>query len=149
MLLAFAGSSARAGDAMCDNLKGSPIQFNVDWQTEIKPIFNEMLGGHCTSCHGVDGAGGLDLSDNGVDAIYKIVNNVVDPGHPDLSRLFDKVNCVFPVSGGSRMPLAGNPLTLDEQGLIYDWINQGALGENPKKPISRDFIYRDGEESLR
>lgn len=149
LVLSSIAGLAAAGDNGCDDLRGRPIQFDVDWQTEVKPIINNSLGGFCTTCHGVGGSGGLDLSDEFVDAIYKIVNNVVIPGDPIGSRLFDKVNCAIPHAGGSRMPLAGDPLTLEQQELIFDWIDQGALGENPEKPISRDFISRIGNESLR
>lgn len=143
-----AADAARAASG-CDDLSGAPINFGVDWQAEVKPILNEMLGGRCTSCHNSGSpAGGLDLSDDGVDAIYKIVNVQVEPGDPLGSVLFVKINCAVP-DFGSRMPLAGVPLTFAEQGLIFDWIAQGALGEDPEDPIFRDYLFGDGAESLR
>jgi hypothetical protein len=142
----------------CDDLSWLPINFNVDWQTQIKPIFNDTvsLQGRCTSCHnGGQLDGNLDLTDEGIDAIYKIVGSYVRPGNPRGSPLFEKLNCTQPTQGGTRMPaaapgLAGVPLSLDQQGLIYDWIAQGALGDPPDEPpIPRDFLFRDGIESLR
>lgn len=130
---------------------GRPINFGVDWQTEVKAIINEVLfpTGRCTSCHNPgDFAGALDLSDAGVDALNKILGVQVISGDPTISLLFDKVNCAQP-SQGSRMPLLGTELTIEEQELIYDWIWQGAYGEDPKDPLNRDFIYRDGTESIR
>jgi hypothetical protein len=145
--------SACAGPAAaCDDLRGSAIVFGVDWQTQIKPIINEMFAtGRCTSCHNSGQFDGhLDLTDDGIDAIYKLVPTHVEPGAPERSRLFQKVNCDQPPTGGLRMPFLQAPLTLDEQGLIHDWIRQGALGEpDDEPPIPRVFVFRDGVESRR
>ena len=55
-----------------------------------------------------------------------------------------------PGSGGLRMPYFQNPLTLEQQELIYDWIQQGAKGEpEDEAPIAREGIFRDSLESLR
>lgn len=35
---------ASPGGIDCDNPQGLPIDFNVAWQTQIKPIFNEVEG---------------------------------------------------------------------------------------------------------
>lgn len=138
----------------CMDLSGTPIRPSVSWQDDIKPIFNELISptGRCTSCHSFDApAGGLDLSDTFIDAIYKIVGDPVVPGNPRGSRLFNKVNCSEP-DQGSQMPLNGVPLSVEERELIYDWIEQGAYGEDPKSSdgaIFRDFMFRDGAETLR
>jgi hypothetical protein len=139
-------ASVHAGSFECDNLRGGTINIAVDWEKEIKPILRTDLGGRCTGCH--MGSRFPDLTDTGVDAIYKLVNFYALPGRPLDSGLFDKVNCATPALG-DRMPLDGMPLTLDQQALIYDWIEQGALGEDPGMPIQRSFAFRDGMESLR
>lgn len=144
ILLLFSTLSS-AGTAGCDDLRGGEIFDNVDWQSEVKPILNTMLGGRCTGCH-FPGTF-PDLTDVGGDAIYKIIGTYVIPGEPLSSGLFDKVNCDQPLVG-QRMPLAGAPLALAEQALIFDWIAQGALGE-PDTPIFRDYLFRDGAESRR
>jgi hypothetical protein len=60
------------------------------------------------------------------------------------------VNCDVPAEGGLRMPFGQATLTLEQQELIYDWIAQGAPGDVPGEPeIPRDFLFRDGGESLR
>ncbi len=149
---------AQAAGSGCENLRGQPINFKVDWQTDIKPIINELFPtGRCTSCHNPGQLdGGLDLTDLGIDAIYKIIPaGYVTPGRPGSSPLLDKVNCTTPAFGGTRMPaaapgLAGTPLSLAQQGLIYDWIAQGALGDLPNEPANpRDYVFSDGGESLR
>lgn len=154
--LLLAPGLARPGDAGggCDDLRGTPIHFAVDWASEVKPILNETLGqmGRCTSCHhsGLDGRP-PDLTDEDADAIYKIVGSFVIPGRPQDSLLFSKVNCAQPFDGRARMPADGGPLTREQQELIHDWIAQGALGEPVDEPITprREFIFRDGIESLR
>ena len=125
----------------CDDLRGQPIQFAADWQTEVKPL----LVSRCIGCHSLGGR--PDFSDDEFDAIYKLIDTYVRPGLPLQSSLFDKINCDDPASG-SRMPLAGQPLSTAEQGLVYDWIEQGALGE-PGPAIDRDYLFRDGLESQR
>jgi hypothetical protein len=148
--LAVVPATASAGISLgCDNPYGHPINSRVDWQTQVKPILNNDFGGRCTACpNATSPAGFLDLTDNFMDAIYNIVGSVVFPGHPWDSILFEKVNCEVPPYG-ARMPRNQVPLTLAQQGLIYDWIIQGAYGENPPNAIRRDFILRDGSESLR
>ena len=151
-LVLCAAPSAQAATG-CDDLSGTPINFNVSWQLDIKPMFNDMISptGRCTSCHiGMNAAGGLDLSDNNGDAIYRVVTVLV-PGNPLGSVLFGKVNCSSP-DNGSQMPIGGDRLTIAQRELIYDWIAQGAYGEDPDGvdgPIYRDFMFRDGSESIR
>lgn len=155
VLLTFAAllhaADAAAGVSGCDSLAGIPITPNVDWQTDIKPIINETISamGRCTSCHNPGQPfGGLDLTDQNTDAIYKIVNyDLIVPGRPELSRLYTKINCSDP-GIGARMPASGNPLTRQQQALFYDWIAQGAQGEDPLDPIGRDFVFKDGLESM-
>jgi len=137
----------------CLDLRGEPINVGVQWQDDIKPIFNEMfVTGRCTSCHNPGQFdGNLDLTDIGIDAIYKLIPaGYVIPGRPFASVLFDKVNCEQPGSGGLRMPFGQNPLSFDQQALIFDWIAQGAPGDvKGEPPIPRDFVFRDGLEGLR
>ena len=144
-LLLAPSAFVHAGTDGCDDLRGGPITFDVDWESQIKPLLNNQFGGRCTGCHFPGRF--PDLSDDGADAIYKIVGSYVIPGEPLASGLFDKINCEVPLAG-ARMPLSGTPLTLDQQALLYDWIAQGAYGE-PQAPIARTFIFRDGAESLR
>jgi hypothetical protein len=48
----------------CTDLRGRPINFGVEWQTQVKPIVNELFPtGRCTSCHNPgQNDGGLDLT---------------------------------------------------------------------------------------
>jgi hypothetical protein len=75
LLLTGAPAFALDGSAGCTDLSGLPINIAVDWQADIKPILNEMfVTGRCTSCHNPGQFdGNLDLTDTGIDAIYKLV----------------------------------------------------------------------------
>ncbi len=153
LLPAQAGALDLPPGTGCTPLAGLPINLDVKWQTQIKPIINETFEtGRCTSCHNPGQFdGNLDLTDLGIDAIYKLLPaGYVIPGQPFESPLFDKVNCDQPGFGGLRMPFVQSPLTVDQQGLIYDWIAQGAEGDvKGEQPIPRDFVFRDGLEGLR
>jgi hypothetical protein len=145
-LLLFAVSEVAQAQAGCDELRGLPITPNVSWTEQIKPILTSPIGPRCLSCHGFGGR--PDLSDVGQEALYKLIPRYIKPGVPSESFLFAKINCQTP-GQGVRMPLGGAPLSTDQQGLIYDWIRQGARGEDPQRPIYRDFLYADDWEALR
>jgi hypothetical protein len=110
----------------------------------------------CTqNCHvGENGSADLDLSSL-KDSLYKLVSQdssqssliLVDAGNARNSLFFLKVNCTAPGVGAQMPPGGGMSATL--QALIYDWIEQGAYGENPEDPAMRDFIFKDGAESQR
>lgn len=151
-LLALTGAADAATG--CDSAAGYPIYQNVEWSTLWQTLTAESS---CTqNCHnGSAPAGELDLSNQNL-AIYFLVgqpssqNPVVQrviPGDPANSLLFQKVACVSP-DVGSRMPPGGH-LPLQWQAMVYDWIEQGAYGENPEDPIPRDFIFRDSLEFYR
>ena len=115
----------------CDNADTNPA-VNVSFSNDIRPIFNQMVGG--CSCHmsGANGVGqgtalsGLNLSSltalraGGVHSGTQIV---VD-GQPCASILFQKVSDAPPY--GSRMPLGGPYLSQTQLALIHDWIAEGA-----------------------
>lgn len=99
----------------------SPLLFaQVDYQTQIQPIFND----NCTSCHGSNG--GVDL--RSYNALMNSIGNnygtnVVVPGNPNSSGLVDKIepNPQF----GNRMPNA-NGIPQSDINLIRQWISEGA-----------------------
>lgn len=140
----------------CDDLGGLPIRLGVTWPEVFRALTEQSS---CTqNCHvGNDAeAIGLDLSSERL-AIFFLVNQSstnnnavlrVAPGNPRASLFFQKVNCSLPDVGGPMPPPNGH-LSFELQGLIYDWIEQGALGEGPEDPIAREFIFRDSLESLR
>lgn len=136
----------------CDDLSGFPINFNLDFSTDIQPIFN-FYG--CADCH--DGSVGvLDLNPAGGPVLLTLLGEAslqtggvfVEPFSPDMSYLMEKVNCNTPFAG-LRMPRNDAAMSIDDQGKIYDWIQQGALGEFPPGIWYREIIKRNGFEGMR
>jgi mono/diheme cytochrome c family protein len=98
----------------------SLAEAQVDYQTEIQPIFNAS----CTSCHGSNGGVNLRSYSQLINSIgNNYGTNLVVPGDPDASGLVDKIeaNPQF----GSRMP-SGGQLSDSEIALIRTWIQEGA-----------------------
>ena len=136
----------------CAPLPGT-VTPNVRWPQVWQALTDQSS---CTqNCHvGDNGSAGLDLS-NLTNSIYFLVSQqsqqssltLVDAGNARNSLFFLKVNCTAPGVGAQMPPGGGMPATL--QALIYDWIEQGAYGENPEDPATRDFIFKDGAESQR
>lgn len=93
----------------------------VDYNTEIKPLFNKK----CISCHGgVKKEGGfsllfreeaLDTTDGGTPAII--------PGNPGKSEMIRRLRLKDPEE---RMPYKHEPLSEKEIELLSDWIKEGA-----------------------
>ena len=137
----------------CEALPG-PVTPGVLWPQVWQALTDQSS---CTqNCHiGANAIADLDLS-SPVISIYFLVsqdssqNNKVKrviAGDAKRSLFFNKVNCSDP-GVGNRMPPGGHvPAAL--QALIYDWIEQGAYGENPEDPAMRDFFFKDGAESER
>jgi hypothetical protein len=146
-------SSAAHAATGCEPLPGQ-ITPNVQWPQVWQALTD---GSNCTqNCHvGQNATADLDLSSRML-SIYSLVsqdssqsNTVkrVVAGNARASLFLQKINCTTP-DVGSRMPPGGHvPAAL--QALVYDWIEQGAYGEDPNDPVARDFIFKDGAESTR
>ena len=155
MLSCAGGATAAEVPADCDNINGMPILQNVLWD-DVWTALDEQAS--CTqNCHtGSAPSAELDLSSR-MFSIYFLVGQPssqdpdvlrVDPGNPKQSLLLQKVNCNRP-SVGERMPLGDAHIPVELQGLIYDWIAQGAFGEPAEDPIERTFVFADSWESIR
>ena len=147
--MVFSYSLEQIGE--CDDLSSVPITYDLDYLTDIQPIFN-FYG--CADCHnGSDG--GLNLSTNSGPPLLNLLgyssieNNrpMIEPHSPFESYLLEKVNCSSP-QNGIRMPFGGVML-LEDQAVIYDWIYQGALGEFPPGLWFRDIIFRNNLDGNR
>lgn len=157
-LLAFClclASDATRAALDCDDLSAQPLNTNVRWPQVWQALSDEAP---CTqNCHlGTQPTAELDLGSLQI-SIYYLVGQPssqddrvlrVDPGNPEGSLLMQKIGCSQPDVGGPMPPPMGH-LSLSLQALIYDWIAQGAYGENPEDPIPRDFVFRDSLESTR
>lgn len=134
VLLAFMGAAHAAPDpSLCDTLPAEPINNNVIFEQDIQPIFTGPADPKCTTCHSPNSSGTLSLSPGAAHGNLVNVNSAQDasikrvlPFDAAGSLLFRKVNCGNP-GVGSRMPRGRTALSLDQQRLIRDWINQGAI----------------------
>jgi hypothetical protein len=145
---ALFGSLASALAMACspEDLSSIPLADNIDYATQVQPIFNAS----CTGCHG--GAAGLSLG--AAVSLGNLVNVAstnanagiprVTPGNPAASFLFRKINCTALGAGlGLRMPRNGPPhLGVEQQALIMDWILDGARAQ-----ADPDRIFGSGVES--
>ena len=99
----------------------------IDYQTQIQPIFDNNCSGYC-HVNGGSYQGNLDLSSYG-DLMSGNSNHgpVITPGDAINSVLIQKI--MGTSDFGSRMP-QGNSTYFDEHEeelqLIIDWINEGA-----------------------
>lgn len=132
----------------CDDLGGQAVTPDVDFDSQIQPVFNNS----CTSCHTAAHPTGLDLTEgqshgNLVDVASSQDGSWIRVVPSDLedSLLFHKINCDDPPVG-QRMPLAGTALSLQQQALFRDWIDQGAQG-GPLETFSIGGVVADLEGS--
>src|SRR4051812_25962108 len=146
-LIALSGSLAFAivaADAENPTLP-PPAQERVDFEKEVKPIF----AAHCIKCHGPEKQKGEFRLDRRESALKGGENHAPDirPGHSAESPLIRFVSGAVP---DMKMPQKGEPLTVEEIGLLRAWIDQGAnWPENARvaeekhwslKPVSRPSI---------
>ena len=111
----------------------STSEENVDYSTQIQPIFNSR----CISCHG--SAGGLNLTS---------YNNVMNGGNSgDVIIPYDYTNSLlWQYVNKGYMPPSATDLTQTQIDLIAQWIDEGALPE-PYEPLSGD-INGDGTVNI-
>jgi hypothetical protein len=135
--------SVSAQAAGCDDLSGLPVTPQVDYLTEIQPIWEIR----CSNCHvnfSDSPSAQLDLNaEQSWAALYRMPSliaqgrRMVQPGDPEASFLLEKLRCEQP-EAGERMPRGRLPIPLDEQALVRDWIAQGARDQPP--------LFSDGFE---
>src|SRR5580658_1764534 len=93
----------------------------IDFNTEVKPIFNKK----CITCHGgVRQKGGFSLLFRS-EALVKTESGkfAIIPGDPDHSELIRRISLKDPEE---RMPYKHDPLTAGEIKILKNWIKQGA-----------------------
>jgi hypothetical protein len=114
----------------------STRQHQVDYNTEVKPIFNKK----CITCHGgVKRRGDFSLLFRS-EAIGKTKSGRygIVPGDPEHSEMIRRINLKDPED---RMPYHHEPLSSKEINLLTKWIKQGAKwGDHwsfiPVKPVA-------------
>lgn len=105
----------------------------VDFVRDVQPILRQ----HCYGCHGpTQQMNGFRL-DRRRDAMRGGTIAVIGPGNSEGSRLYQRL---IGNRYGQQMPPTG-ALTLEQTGVIKDWIDQGAAwpdaaaGETPIRPL--------------
>src|SRR5262245_52130807 len=122
LLLALAGIFAIAPYQPAQSQSASNSRTNVDFATQIRPIFNK----HCTACHGgvkrVNGVSFI-VRDRAIEPA-KSGRVPIRPGDPAGSELIRRVTS----SGEDRMPPPEHAAHLGEEeiALLGAWIEQGA-----------------------
>ncbi len=101
----------------------APASRKIDFAADIKPILNRS----CTKCH----ANGKRKGGFSIDHVHSFLGGgesgpAVVPGKSAESLLIELVLSNDP---DERMPSKGDPLTLDEIGLLRGWIDQGVKWE--------------------
>ena len=94
----------------------APVLAQVDYDSEIQPIFNSK----CIQCHG--SSAGLNLSSYANIMQGSMNGDVIIPYDHAASELWKRVN-------SGQMPPGNNDLTNDQVDLIAQWIDEGALPE--------------------
>src|SRR6266487_108576 len=99
----------------------SSHQTSIDFNTQVKPIFNKK----CIACHG-----GVRQKSNfsllfrsDALAINKSGKPAIIPGDPDHSEMIRRLTSNDP---DERMPYKHDPLSKDEINVLRKWIKQGA-----------------------
>jgi hypothetical protein len=115
----------------------------VDFNTEVKPIFNKK----CITCHGgVKRKAGFSLLFR-ADALAETESGkpAIVPGDPDHSEMIRRLTVNDPEE---RMPYKHPPLSSDEIGILRRWIKQGAQwGDHwAYVPVKTQAIPDDGED---
>jgi PKD repeat protein len=115
-----------AGGRSCDDLSGIAETPDINFLSQIQPIFTNS----CTGCHSATSSqnGGLDLTGNATSQLVNQLSNfvpnmpLVTPGNLERSYLFEKINCADTQFGTRMRPSDAMPLA--DQALIRDWITQ-------------------------
>src|SRR5947209_20465997 len=96
-------------------------QKEIDFNTEVKPIFNKK----CITCHGgVRRQANFSLLFRS-DALAKVKSGkyAIIPGDPENSEMIRRINLKDPED---RMPYHHEPLSQHEIDILTQWVKQGA-----------------------
>ena len=109
-----------------DDLSSIPVTPNVPFSAVQAILTNQCIG-----CHRANTAnnGELNLTEgsafaelNNQPSVFVPGLKLVDPGNPNRSYLFEKINRAFPQQGARMRP--SDAMALTNQALIRDWIAQ-------------------------
>jgi hypothetical protein len=139
----------------CEDLSSVPIRRNIPY-TEIQDAW--LLGG-CVGCHNTGAAMGDLVLDSAASSTINLIGRPsyrnpdvmrVEPMDPEASLAYSMLNCTPPATYDPMPPsMSGTRIDIVLRARIYDWIAEGAKGNdedgNPVSPV----IFRDGAEGTR
>lgn len=115
-----ASPAAMATVALTLNVAAAPAA-TVSYSAQVQPIFTARCAG---ACHG-PGRIAPDLTaGNSYASLVQGAVPTVIPGSSATSRLYLRVSGA---TAGLQMPLVGPPLSVADQTLVRNWIDQGAV----------------------
>jgi len=102
----------------------------IFFENSVLPLVINSCGK--SGCHDQSGARDISLMD------YSGIMKIVSPGNPQSSRLYTSL---FDF-GNQKMPRKGQS-TVNEEGLIYYWIQQGAINNKCETPCDSSHVTYD------
>ena len=105
-----------------------PLTAQIDYDSEIQPIFNSK----CIQCHG--SSAGLNLSSYANIMQGSMNGDVIIPYDHAASELWQRIN-------SGQMPPGNNDLTNAQVNLIAQWIDEGALPEANTSSCDEGYTY--------
>ena len=143
LLFLFLGAGAlTAASAEVDVTKLPPAASrSVDFAKDIRPIFEKS----CQSCHGAEKQKGGYRLDSKASALKggETYSPAIQQGNSAGSPLIHLVTGLVP---DTKMPAKGDPLTLEQVGLLRAWIDQGAVwseeGRVEVDPIKSHWAFQ-------
>jgi hypothetical protein len=109
-------------------LAGTSGAATPTFQHDVLPLFEQR----CNSCHSAKPSAGLDLRTLASVMTGGASGKVVEPGKPDASVLWKKID-------SGAMPMGGKPLSAEEKSLVREWIEKGQF-PSPEAPASESRI---------
>jgi hypothetical protein len=139
----------------CEDLSSVPIRRNIPY-AEIQDTW--LLGG-CVGCHNTGAAMGDLVLDSAASSTINLIGRPsyrnpdvmrVEPMAPEASLAYSMLNCTPPATYDPMPPsMTGTRIDIVLRARVYDWIAEGAKGNdedgNPVSPV----IFRDGVEGAR
>lgn len=138
----------------CEDLSSIPVQYNLSYAQ----VHEAWLLGGCTGCHNNKAMGKLRLDVPEI-GIVQLVNQPsyrngkiirVKPLSPDYSQVFQMLNCTPPATYQEMPPsMTGGRIAAELRARVYDWIAEGARGQDENgNPVS-DTLFVSRFESQR
>ena len=129
------GGQASVDGGSSDDADASAVEeaSSVEASVSLRSRAAALLASRCGECHDDAGsAAGLRLTS--LDGL--VDGRLINLRRPSRSLILDRVS--RPEGDGERMPMMGAPLTVDEVGVLRDWIEAEAAQTTPSRSLISD-----------